>query len=97
VSKIPADELPQMTVMHALNSKRLRVLSEGKRGKVWLLDEGSAGVWVKMQEMQQERGAVRLLTGYEKFVVFGTGLKNFYGDVLLVSWSVPEEEVKMPS
>jgi len=80
-----------MTIMHALNSKKLRVLGKGKRGKVWLLEEGSAGIWLRMESMQKERGAVRLMTGNEKFELFGVGLKGKNGDVLLVTWPIGKE------
>jgi hypothetical protein len=37
-SNIPTGEAPQINIMNALNSKKLRVISEGKRGKIWILD-----------------------------------------------------------
>lgn len=93
-SQIPSDQMPQITIIQALNSKKLTVLGEGKRGKIWLLDEGNAGVWSRVASMQAERGAVRVLTGHEEFQVFGAGLKGNKGNILLVSWPA-EEETKL--
>lgn len=96
-SKIPDEEASQITIMNAFNGKKLRVVSEGKRGKIWILDEGCEEVWARMRSMTEERGAVRVMMGWEKFEVFGVGVKAHKGDVLLVSWPFPAEEVRMPT
>ena len=95
-SKVPIEEAPQITIMNAFHSKKLRVISDGRRGKIWLLDEGSEEVWARMQAMQEERGAVRPLMGWETFEMFGMGLKGNNGDMLLISWPFPVEKVRPP-
>jgi hypothetical protein len=84
-SNIPDEEAPQITTMNAFNSRKMRVISEGKRGKLWILDEGCEGVWARMESMAEERGAVRVSVGWETIAVFGVGLKGNKGDVLLLS------------
>jgi hypothetical protein len=52
-SNIPDEEAPQITTMNAFNSRKMRVISEGKRGKLWILDEGCEGVWARMESMAE--------------------------------------------
>ncbi|KAF1915389.1 hypothetical protein BDU57DRAFT_518333 [Ampelomyces quisqualis] len=96
-SKIPSEEASQITIMNAFNGKKLRVISEGERGKIWILDEGCEEVWAMMRSMKEERGAVRVTMAWEAFEVFGVGVKAHLGDVLLVSWPFPAEKVRVPA
>jgi hypothetical protein len=91
LDRIPKEQPPTVTIMNALYASTLRVVSEGKRGKIWLLDEGSEQVWSTLQSMQEERGAVRIFSEWEEFKCFGAGLKGNKGDVLLVSWKFEGE------
>jgi hypothetical protein len=95
-SNIPDEEAPQITIMNAFISKKLRVISEGNRGKIWILDKGCKGVWARMESMAEERGAVRVSMGWVTFAVFGICLKGNNGDVLLISWDFPAEQARMP-
>jgi hypothetical protein len=94
-SEIPNEETAQTTIVNAFHSQKLRVISEGKRGRIWVLNEGCEEVWARMGSMEDERGAVRVSTEWESFAVFGIGLKGNMGDVLLVSWPFPEKQVRM--
>jgi hypothetical protein len=91
LERIPDEQPPTITIMNALHAKTLRVVSEGRRGKIWLLEEGNEQVWSRMQSMQEERGAVRIFSEWEEFKCFGKGLKGNKGDVLLVSWKFEGE------
>jgi hypothetical protein len=79
--------------MNALNSKKLRPVSEGQRGKVWILNEGYEEVWESMRIMNEEKDAMRILSGWERFNVLGICLEEYKGDVLLVSQVVPIDQV----
>jgi hypothetical protein len=72
------------------------MISEGKQDKIWILDEGCEEVWARMGSMAEERGAVKVSMEWETFAVFGIGLKGNMGNVLLVSWDFPAEDVRMP-
>jgi hypothetical protein len=82
-----------ITIMNALNSKKLRPVSEGQRGKVWILNEGYEEVWESMRIMNEEKGAVRILSGRERFDVLGIYLEGYKGNILLVSQMVPIDQV----
>jgi hypothetical protein len=86
-SKLSAEEqeTPLIVIHNALNSKKLRPINEGPRGKLWILDEGYEQVWECMKMMTERTGAVRLMSGLEAFAVLGICLKSYRGDILLVS------------
>lgn len=95
-SKTSAEDTPLITIMNALNSKKLRPISDGKRGKVWILDEGCKETWTSIKSMMVDRGAVRTMLGWETFEVLGVCLKGNKDDILLVSWIFPADQVRPP-
>jgi hypothetical protein len=85
--------LPIARIMNALNKKRLRPLSDGKRGKIWLLDEFSEAVWGSMKLLMAEMGAIRIMSEWEIFEVFGLCIKENNGDILLISRKFDENSL----
>jgi hypothetical protein len=70
-SKIFADESPLIPIMNALNSKTLKPINEGGRGKVWILDGGGEGHWECMKTMTKKRAVVRPISGFETLTCLG--------------------------
>jgi hypothetical protein len=77
------EEAPQITLKTAVHCKKLRVISEGKRGRIWILNGGSEEVWARTGSVKDERGAIRVRgewESFESFESFGTALKQNMGD-----------------
>ncbi|KAH3907777.1 hypothetical protein HBI56_182310 [Parastagonospora nodorum] len=85
MDRLPGKTLPMARIMNALNKKKLRPLSDGKRGKIWLLDEFSEAVWGSMKLLMAEMGAIRMMSEWEIFEAFGLCIKENNGDILLIS------------
>ena len=91
MDRLPGKSLPIATIMNALNKKKLRPLCDGKRGKIWLLDEFSETVWGSMKLVMAEMGALRIMSEWETFEVFGLCIKENNGDILLISQKFDEQ------
>jgi hypothetical protein len=81
----------RLAIFQAQNSRNLKKVSVGPRGTIWLLDEEHVDVWkcIEMVQKSSPHQAVNLgLEGWQKFELFGVGLKGNKDDVLLVSQSV---------
>jgi hypothetical protein len=90
MDRLPGKSLPIARIMNALNKKKLRPLCDGKRGKIWLLDEFSEAVWRSMKLVMAEMGALRIMSEWETFEVFGLCIKENNGDILLISQKFDE-------
>ncbi|KAI8940723.1 hypothetical protein NX059_001989 [Plenodomus lindquistii] len=77
-------------IMTAKLQRRLRQVSTGPRGTIWLLEEESVEVWKCIEVLQKGDSdkCVRIQGVGERFEIFGVGLKAEKDHVLLVSQSV---------
>lgn len=70
--------------------KKMREVSTGPRGSIWLLEEESVEVWRCIEVLQKGdlKKAVRIGPMVERFEIFGVGLKGEKDHVLLLSQNV---------
>ncbi|CAO2649448.1 Nn.00g068330.m01.CDS01 [Neocucurbitaria sp. VM-36] len=78
-------------IITARMQRKLREISHGPRGTIWILEEENIDVWRCIEVVQKAsppHNAVNLGTIREKFEIFGVGLKGQKDHVLLLSQTI---------